>query len=253
MDSSTLLLIQLFLAHLLGDFLLQSDAINAGKCGLNKTKTKEITIVKQYIYLFEHSFIHALLAFFIVGELDYWAIPIIIFITHLAIDTVKSNSKAPNSSSAFLIDQLTHFIVIISIVYYYREPYGNIFQTLVNEEVYNKGIILFTGFLLIGKPASILLKLSLKHLIPHYENTNSGIEQAGMWIGYLERFLILTFILLNQFAAVGFLLTAKSIFRFGELTKANDLQKTEYVLIGTLASFTIAIAVSITTQFMLDL
>lgn len=36
-------------------------------------------------------------------------------------------------------------------------------------------------------------------------------------------------------------LAAKSIFRFGELSKSKEIKTTEYVLIGTLASFTIAI------------
>ena len=40
---------------------------------------------------------------------------------------------------------------------------------------------------------------------------------------------------------IGFLLTAKSVFRFGELTKAKEVKITEYVMIGTLSSFTIAI------------
>jgi hypothetical protein len=40
---------------------------------------------------------------------------------------------------------------------------------------------------------------------------------------------------------IGFLLAAKSIFRFGELTKPREVKITEYVMIGTLSSFTIAI------------
>jgi hypothetical protein len=36
---------------------------------------------------------------------------------------------------------------------------------------------------------------------------------------------------------VGFILAAKSIFRFGDLTNSRDRNLTEYVLIGTLLSF----------------
>ena len=42
------------------------------------------------------------------------------------------------------------------------------------------------------------------------------------------------------------LLAAKSISRFGELSKAQEIKTTEYVLIGTLASFTIAILIGFT-------
>ncbi len=62
----------------------------------------------------------------------------------------------------------------------------------------------------------------------------------------LERLLVFSFILLNQWEAIGFLLAAKSVFRFGDLTNAKDRQLTEYILIGTLLSFGIAIIISLT-------
>jgi hypothetical protein len=57
--------------------------------------------------------------------------------------------------------------------------------------------------------------------------------------------LILTFVLIGSFEGVGFLLAAKSVFRFGELSKAKEIRTTEYVLIGTLASFAIAVLIGI--------
>ena len=68
------------------------------------------------------------------------------------------------------------------------------------------------------------------------------------YIGILERVLIFVFILTNHFEAVGFLLAAKSIFRFGDLKEAQDLKLTEYVLIGTLLSFGIAIVTAMLAQ-----
>ena len=44
---------------------------------------------------------------------------------------------------------------------------------------------------------------------------------------------------------VGFLLAGKSIFRFGDLTRAKDRKLTEYILIGTFLSFLIAIITGI--------
>ncbi|NLT04061.1 MAG: DUF3307 domain-containing protein, partial [Bacteroidales bacterium] len=90
------------------------------------------------------------------------------------------------------------------------------------------------------KPTSIFLNLFIKRWSPT-ESSNQSLPNAGKWIGYLERILILTFILTGNMEGVGFLLAAKSIFRFGELSKASEIKTTEYVLIGTLASFTIAI------------
>jgi hypothetical protein len=52
---------------------------------------------------------------------------------------------------------------------------------------------------------------------------------------------VFTFIITGHFEAIGFLLAAKSIFRFGDLKEAKDRRLTEYVLIGTLLSFGIAL------------
>ncbi len=62
-----------------------------------------------------------------------------------------------------------------------------------------------------------------------------GLERAGKIIGYLERFLILTFVLYGQYAAIAFIFTGKSIARF------ESIKKTEYYLVGTFASFSWAI------------
>lgn len=71
--------------------------------------------------------------------------------------------------------------------------------------------------------------------------TGDIVRSGLIEIGYLERVLIMTFMLVGCMEGIGFLLAAKSIFRFGELTKAKEVKITEYVMIGTLSSFTIAI------------
>ncbi|MGI2175766.1 DUF3307 domain-containing protein [Shewanella ulleungensis] len=72
------------------------------------------------------------------------------------------------------------------------------------------------------------------------ESTNvSGLVAGGELIGYLERLLILTFTLVGSYAAVGVVLAAKSIFRFGELNQSANRSMTEYVLIGSLLSVVI--------------
>lgn len=53
-----------------------------------------------------------------------------------------------------------------------------------------------------------------------------SLPNAGQWIGYIERIMILTFVLVGSFEGVGFLLAAKSVFRFGELNKAKENRTT---------------------------
>ena len=96
------------------------------------------------------------------------------------------------------------------------------------------------AYLLMLRPSSIFLSLFLDKWTPT-SATSQSLPNAGKLIGYIERVLILTFVLAGSVEGVGFLLAAKSVFRFGELNKAKEIRTTEYVLIGTLASFSIAI------------
>jgi hypothetical protein len=75
------------------------------------------------------------------------------------------------------------------------------------------------------------------------------LQNAGNYIGILERLFVFCFIITGHFEAIGFLLAAKSIFRFGDLKEAKDRKLTEYVLIGTLLSFGIAMLVGLLVNY----
>jgi xanthine/uracil/vitamin C permease (AzgA family) len=69
----------------------------------------------------------------------------------------------------------------------------------------------------------------------------NSLMDAGRYIGIFERILVLTFILTDNFSAIGFLIAAKSILRFSDKSESDARKQTEYVLIGTLMSFTLTI------------
>lgn len=73
-----------------------------------------------------------------------------------------------------------------------------------------------------------------------------------MYIGIIERILVFVFIVTNHWEAIGFLLAAKSVFRFGDLKRAKDRRLTEYILVGTLLSFGLAILSGMTTLYLLE-
>ena len=70
------------------------------------------------------------------------------------------------------------------------------------------------------------------------------LPNGGRLIGQLERALIFLLVFIGQAGAIGFLVAAKSILRFEEARKQKHA---EYVLIGTLLSFSLAIALSVAT------
>ena len=63
------------------------------------------------------------------------------------------------------------------------------------------------------------------------------LRNAGLYIGWLERFLIVTAVVLRSPTLIGLILTGKSIARFPEM---REPKFAEYFLIGTLLSVGIA-------------
>lgn len=100
------------------------------------------------------------------------------------------------------------------------------------------------SLLIIHKPANILIQ----NLIGAYKPKAKDIEfkadnNIGRIIGTAERTIMLMLIYLNQYSAIGLVLTAKSIARYDRISK--DEKFAEYYLLGTLISTGIVIACSI--------
>lgn len=227
---SMAILLRLLFAHILSDFFFQSDKICDDKQDKNK---------KKYVYQLLHGVIHALMAYLFVADWDNWVIPLVILISHTLMDYIKVEYMKKDATS-FIISQLIHIAVIVALWLSLFNQDGNYCQELLKTEWGNLNTwTIVTAYLLIMKPTSVFLNLFIKRWTPS-ATAEKSLPNAGKWIGYFERILILTFILTRNAEAIGFLLAAKSIFRFGELSKAQEIKTTEYVLIGTLASFTIA-------------
>ena len=79
-----------------------------------------------------------------------------------------------------------------------------------------------------------------------------GFIAGGRTIGRYERLLVFILVLTNAATAIGFLIAAKSIFRFGDITDSANRQKAEYILLGTLMSFTFALVVSLIAKTVLE-
>lgn len=109
------------------------------------------------------------------------------------------------------------------------------------------GLKMLLGLLLAANEANLLVRwwLSRLQIRPGTMSlVSTGIDAGefnrGRVIGLLERALIYSFVLSGQFGAIGFTLAAKGFTRFKELENRGFA---EYVLIGTLLSSSVALAV----------
>jgi hypothetical protein len=236
-----IILLKLLMAHLIGDFLLQPE---------KWVKAKEAKKLGAW-QLYFHSLLHGLLVLLLMWDLNFWMWALLIAFVHLVIDSFKLLVQKNNTKRAlFFIDQLLHFISIYVIWLLYEGKYFS-FSFLKNTNL----LLLITLVIFLTKPVSFAIKIFISKWTP---DTIAGddavsLQSAGQYIGILERLLVFVFMITNEWQAVGFLLAAKSVFRFGNLQEAKDRKLTEYILIGTLLSFGIAILTGMGYQYILDL
>jgi hypothetical protein len=235
------LIVRLLAAHLLADFYLQPTSWVLDKKKRNWASSgmlKHLLVIATISWIFSG---------FVTG---IWLIPIAIFVLiHWLTDSWKSSRQ--ETSFLFISDQLIHILTIILIVYIFK---NNKIQTLFPLYSQFSDIhfwIIFSGFLLVAHPVSHLIYLFTRQFQKNLDNREEpGLANAGKTIGILERWLILIFILINQFNAVDFLIAAKSILRFADIRNAPDRKMAEYILIGTMMSFLFAIIIGITINYL---
>ncbi len=164
---------------------------------------------------------------------------IIISVSHFIIDLWKVSAQHGGKFSYFIIDQILHVSVLVAIAFHIADDVT--IDTVLQDKTFSDGVMVVFAYLLILKPTSIVIGSVLKKFPISDKDTTSihGLIAGGELIGYLERVLILTLTLVGSYAAVGFVLAAKSIFRFGELNKSDDRSMAEYMLIGSLLSVVI--------------
>lgn len=218
-------LVALLLAHVVADFLLQTNSMTKQK------RKPRILLLHGVIVLFT-----AQLA---LGRFDAWE-TIALAAGHIAIDFFKVY-VLPDRLVSFLTDQGLHIITILTVAFYaptlYTDGYwANItWLPAVMITWLPAVMILASGFIVTTKAGSHAVKLFFQDQEwSDMADTDDSLPHAGRFIGLLERSLIFILFIAGQPAGIGLLIAAKSVLRF----KADrEKKETEYVIIGTLASF----------------
>lgn len=227
------ILIKLVISHIIADFFLQPNSWVTLK---SKNKIKSAT-------LYVHCLISGVLAYLIIADWQAIYILFYVFGTHLIIDLIKVYFKTHTLS--FIVDQLAHILSLIVLYLFISNLID--FKTLLNIIINDKVYVIILGLLLINFPTSKLIDIVYSDIGENLQL--NGLESAGKWIGIIERLLTFILVLINQYAAIGFLLVAKS-FWFG--TKIEYCKKErDYILIGNFISFSIAIIVGLIVNFLI--
>lgn len=232
--------LRLVLAHLVSDFILQPSSWVADR------QTRKYRSEKLYL----HVIITTLLAWLFSGLWNQFWLPLVIMLSHFFIDLWKS--YRPQRLRYFIIDQALHIFVLVVIWLELFALWDDLACQAVNIYNDNRVLIVLCGYLTVTWPLGIIIGIATDRWRREPGVNTDGLAKAGMWIGFLERFLIFTFILMNQYTAIGFLIAAKSVLRFND-KESGTQKKTEYVLIGTLMSFSASLALGIALKYLIDI
>ena len=223
------ILFRLILAHVLTDFIFQSNKWVEDK-RKNQGKSK---------YLYLHGCLTAIIAYILVGDWQNLWVPIIIGVTHMLIDYLKLKFDEEGSIVGFISDQFAHFMVLI-LVWLSLIETKDLFEKIIPMASNLKILSIITGYIICTTPLSFFVGIATKRWQEELKeggSTTENLLNGGKWIGIIERLMIFTFVLLGKYEAIGFLITAKSILRFRQNT---ETKQSEYVLVGTLLSYGLA-------------
>jgi hypothetical protein len=221
----------LLLAHVLADFVFQPDWMARGK--------------RQVKPLALHGLIVLASAIAATGSLD----PGLVWLAalHIAVDALKARAKP--TLRLFLLDQAAHGLALASLAQARPDIWAD---GIWSADALLSGLLaLAAGAILTlragGFAVGMLMAPFAAKLPPKVKA--ESLPGAGNVIGQMERGLIFTLVLVGQPEGVGLLIAAKSILRFGAVK--DDRALSEYVIIGTLASFGWALVVAYATLALL--
>lgn len=240
----------LLLAHLLGDFIFQTDRIARSKRSLRG--------------LAEHGLHVGALSALAVGAHGLGAVWAILVGSHILVDHLKAHVlDKPGEDggrfhplASFAIDQAAHLFVVLALVEAFPDAARSgvlflIHQGAPTPDLALQAMVLASALIVLIPVGSIVIGLWLGDFVDGLSDAGAsaddGLPGAGKVIGWLERFLVLALTLAGSVSAVGFVVAAKSVLRLGEIN-TGDRATSEYIIIGTLMSFAWAVLVSLVAR-----
>jgi Protein of unknown function (DUF3307) len=231
----------LLFAHTLADFVFQTNWMAANK--------------RNPLALGIHGVIVYATAMVALGSFHYALL--VLALVHIAIDVGKlvltSVWKTSHGFGPFMLDQALHGVTLVALAVWLPDLWaqglwspgaittgedGGILGTGLWSVTHLPALmILVSGAILATRAGGFAVGLLMAPFAAGLPATMTAesLPGAGRVIGLLERGLIFALVLLGQPEGVGLLMAAKSILRFGAVK--DDRALSEYVIIGTLASF----------------
>jgi hypothetical protein len=234
--------VALLLGHVLGDFVLQTDEMVRNKRKLPMLAA-HVAVVVAASWL----------------ALGFAPVPLallLVAVSHFAIDWLKLNHGG-SGFAAFILDQAAHLVMILLAATLAPDAYrsglwgiGAVQAALPWLNALPAAMAAAAGLIATIWAGGYAVQ-ALMSAIDMSGPPAPSLPKGGQLIGRLERLMILMLVMGDDIAAIGFLIAAKSVMRFNEIAREDDRRVSEYVIIGTLASFAWAIGTGFATRIAL--
>ncbi|MGB7296925.1 MAG: hypothetical protein WBC70_15175 [Candidatus Aminicenantales bacterium] len=162
------------------------------------------------------------------------------------------------------MDQAAHIALLIALSIWMTEQYSpTLYWTILFGDMWTRLLIVLAGAIAATRAGGVLIGIAVEPLLKEIARENGpavsqnarlsrGLEKGGKLIGQLERAIIFLLVLAGHPEGVGFLIAAKSIFRFGEIKDIKQRLEAEYIIIGTFMSFGYGLLIAFLTKYFLN-
>lgn len=228
------MIFSMFLAHLVGDYILQWDQLAYWKSQEVKGVAAHCLVVAIVTALFAWPF-----------QVPYWWQGVLyIIVTHFLIDV--ANLKIAQSGwpihplMRYVGDQVLHFVTIFTalVIGGFIELGGvtAVIQTLSQDQ---NMLLYLMGYAFVTMPAWVLIKFLAYGLV---KGTGPVFPDTGKYVGIIERVLITTLAVIGQFLLIPLVAMPRLVIEWHKLT---DQDSNVVYVVELLASIAISITIGI--------
>lgn len=226
-QEQAIILIRLLIAHIIADFILQPSSWVEDK--------KNRGLLAKGFY--KHIFIVGLCTIIAIGNNPF--LMLVITLTHALIDYITIRLDRTGALWWFIGDQVLHILVLVLCWLLIIKGWTRMWEVIFSLYSSFPVVLICLGYIFCIWPCSYIIKIATSNLI--LQSQMGNIKRGGRLIGMFERVIIFTLVLVSQYEAIGFLITGKSILRFADGQK----KETEYVLVGTMMSYALALLMGV--------
>ncbi|MBK8901277.1 MAG: DUF3307 domain-containing protein [Anaerolineaceae bacterium] len=224
------MIIAMFLAHLVGDYILQWNSLAAWKSRALSGVIVHCLVVLAVTWLFILPF-----------NSGWWPWVLVIGVAHFVIDAIQLRVKLPIPELArFALDQLAHGVVItLALAGGGYLDLGVVVQSSLAVLQSDWLLIYLLGYAFVTMPAWVLVKFTAYGLV---QGSAPQFGDSSKYLGILERLLITTFVAVGQYYLVPMVILPRLLV---EWPQATSEERAPVYLAELLASVTLAVLVGL--------